>query len=116
MQRPVSAFFVKLIATIAAFYFVALFFPLDGTMNFLHALILGLIVAVIGYISDILIVRAVNKIVGVYVDIAIATIVTYFGNYLLYGMHVSWTFALLVGLLIGAVEMVLHSLYFRRSR
>lgn len=114
-MRHVTAFLVKLVATIAAMYFVALFFPLWGTMTFWHTVVLGLFVSIIGYITDLYIPQAFNSIAAVYVDFAVTLIVTYFGNFALWGMSVSWTFALFVALLVAGVEIFYHFKFVRRS-
>ncbi|MGZ4031641.1 MAG: DUF2512 family protein, partial [Tumebacillaceae bacterium] len=109
MRHPVSAFLIKLVSTVAAVAFIAYFYsPIWGTMNMVHVLVLGLVVAVIGFVTDLIITKATNNIVAVYVDIAVTTLVIYFGNYLFWNMQVTWTFAFLVGLLVGAIELVLH--------
>lgn len=116
MRHPVTAFVVKLVATVAAVAFIAYFYsPIWGTMNMMHVLILGIIVAVIGFVTDLIITKATNNIVAVYVDIAVTTLVIYFGNYLFWNMKVTWTFAFLVGLLVGAIEWVLHYTMIRRA-
>lgn len=114
VNRHLLAFVVKLGSTIVAMYFIALFFPLWGKMNFLHALLLGLIVAVLGYVIDLIIPRAINSIVAVAVDLLMATLIVYAGNYFLSGMSVSWTFAWFVGLLVAGFEIFYHAMFVNR--
>lgn len=112
--RHLIAFIVKLGSTIVALYVVATFYPLYGHMHFLHAVILGLIIAVVGYIADLIIPRALNYIVAVFADFGLATLVVYMGNVLL-GMEVSWTFAIMCGLLIAGVEFFYHFQFVRKT-
>lgn len=114
VSRHITAFIVKLVSTIAALYTVALFYPLYGDMNFWHAVILGLIIAVIGYIADLIIPRAINNIVATFADFVLATLVVYFGN-IFWGMDVSWTFAIMCGLLIAGIELFYHYQFVRKT-
>ncbi|HEU4963749.1 MAG TPA: DUF2512 family protein, partial [Bacilli bacterium] len=98
-----------------ALYFIALFWPLWGDMNFLHALVLGVIISVIGYLTDLVVPRAMNNIVAVFLDFALATLVVYLGNYFLPGYYASWTFSLIVGFLVAGVEMFYHPQFIRKS-
>ncbi len=115
MNSHLLAFAVKLVSTVAAIAFVALFFPLWGTMNFFHSLILGLIVAVIGYVSDLIIPRVINQIVAVAFDLVVTTLVIYAGNYFLPGMSVSWTFAWFVGILVAGIEIFYHFQFVKKA-
>ena len=113
MREPVLAFLVKLLSTFAAVYFIALFFPLLGTMNFVHALVIGLEITVIGLIADLILPRALNNIVAVGADFGMAALLTYWGNWYLPGMAVTGTFAILVGLLVAGVEIFFHARFVR---
>ncbi|MGB8955037.1 MAG: DUF2512 family protein [Tumebacillaceae bacterium] len=113
MRQPVRAFVVKFLSSLAAVYFIALFFPLLGSMNFLHALLIALEFTVIGVVADLIVPRAVNNIVAVAGDFAIAALLTYWGNYYLPGMNVSGTFAILVGMLVAGVEIFFHARFVR---
>jgi Protein of unknown function (DUF2512) len=113
MRQPVRAFVVKFFSSLAAVYFIALFFPLLGTMNFFHSLLIALEFTVIGVVADLIVPRVVNNIVGVAGDFAIAALLTYWGNWYLPGMNVSGTFAILVGMLVAGVEIFFHATYVR---
>lgn len=115
VNRHLLAFVVKLGSMIAAVYFIALFFPLWGQANLFHAVMLGLIIAVLGYAADLIIPRAVNQIVAVAVDLVLAALVVFAGNYFLPGMNVSWTFAWFVGLLVAGIEIFYHFQFVRKS-
>lgn len=115
MNRHLIAFLVKWGAMVAALYLIAVFWPLWGTMNLWHALVLGTLISAIGYAADLVVPRAVNNIVAVFLDFGMATLVTYLGNFFLPGLYVSWTFALLVGFLVAGVEIFYHPQFIRKS-
>ncbi|MCX7570747.1 DUF2512 family protein [Tumebacillus sp. DT12] len=114
-RHHLIAFLVKFGATVASIYFIALFYPVWGHMHFGHALILGLVIAVVGYLADLIIPRAVNYIVAVAFDLVTAVLIVGFGNVLFPGMSVSWTFAWFVGLLVAGVEIFYHYQFVRKS-
>jgi hypothetical protein len=115
MNRPVTAFLVKLVLTIAAILVIAAFYPLYGTLNLMHAIVLGLIISILGYIADLFTPRAVNNIVATAVDLVMATLIVYFGNWMFWGVYVSWTFSWFCGILIAAIEMFYHLQFVRKS-
>lgn len=113
MARHVVAFLVKFGATAAALYVIALFWPLLGSMTFLHAVVLGLVIAVLGYVSDLIIPRAVNNIVAVMLDFILAAAVVWLGSIFLPGMAATDSFIIICALLIAGVEMFYHAKFVR---
>jgi hypothetical protein len=83
-------------------------------MDFWHAILVGLMIAIVGYLADLVIPRAINYIVAVMGDFVLATLVVYMGN-IFPGMTVSWTFAIMCGLLIAAVETFYHIGFVRKT-
>lgn len=108
-----ASFAVKWLGTVASVLFVGLFFPLYGIMNWVHMLLLGTVITLLGYLADLAIPRAVNHIAAIFADFALAALVAYLGNYLLPGMRVTWTFATILGLLVAGVEIFYHAKFIR---
>jgi hypothetical protein len=114
-MRLAGAFVLKLLATFAAVYFVALFFPLLGSVNIVHAMLLSIAITVLGFVTDLIVPRAVNNIVAVMMDFGLAALVTFLLQSMLPGMRVSDTFAIFVGLLVAGVEIFIHNLFFQST-
>jgi len=108
MKRPVIAFLVKFGATVLSLYFIALFFPLLGQMNFFHALLLGLAIAAIGYAADLVIPRALNNMVAAAADFGLVIAVLFAGSFLIPGLVLTDSFIIISALLITAVEVFFH--------
>ncbi|BCJ88093.1 DUF2512 family protein [Effusibacillus dendaii] len=105
----ITSFLIKWVAVTAAVWFTSLFFPLHGTMNFGHVLLIGTVISIIGYISDLVISPAANQMVAIVADFVLAALIAYMGNYLLFGMNVTWTFAVILGLIVAGVEIFYHA-------
>lgn len=112
----VLGFLVKYVLSFVAVYFVALFFPLHGYMTLGHALVLGLVVAVLNFIVDLIVPRAVNSLVAVAIEFVIATLVVAFGNLWFWSMNVNWYFALFCGLLVALTEIYYHARFVRQEQ
>jgi hypothetical protein len=106
----------KLVGTFAAVYFVALFFPLHGYMNFFHALTLSIVITLLGYITDLILPQALNNMVAIAIDFVLAAIVVKFGNLLFWNMDVNLYFALFVGLAVALVEVFYHTKFVRKTQ
>ncbi|GIM47174.1 hypothetical protein DNHGIG_27230 [Collibacillus ludicampi] len=110
------SFLIKLIVTIAAIWVVAFAYRPWGYMRFSHAVVLGVIVAIIGYFTDRAIVYRSNNYVATAVDFLVAFTVVCVGDWLFWGMRVSLLFAVFVGILVAAVEFFYHYQFVRETK
>jgi hypothetical protein len=114
MQR--YSFLIKLVLTIAAIWVVAFAYRPWGFMRFSHAVILGVIVAIIGYFTDRAIVSRSNHYVATAIDFLVTFVVVCMGDWLFWGMRVSLMFAVFVGILVAAVEFFYHYQFVRETK
>ncbi|MFC4766943.1 DUF2512 family protein [Effusibacillus consociatus] len=105
----ITSFLIKWLGTVAAVLFIGLFFPLYGVMNLFHAVLLGTVITIVGFVADRVIPTISNHIVAVFSDFLMAAVITYLGNFILPGMRVTWTFAVITGLLVAGVEIFFHA-------
>jgi hypothetical protein len=107
------SFVIKLVSTIAAIWVVAFAYRPWGYMRFSHAVILGLIVALLGLLTDRWIVARSNHYVATAVDFLVAFVVVCAGDWFFWGMRVSLLFAVMVAILVAAVEFFYHYQFVR---
>lgn len=105
----ITSFLVKWLGSVAAVLFIGMFFPLYGVMNLLHVILLGTVITIVGFLADLVIPRASNHIVAVVSDFVMASLIMYLANYIMPGVRITWTFAIITGLLVAGVEIFYHA-------
>lgn len=113
-MRSWTAFLVKWVLATLAYLILEFYIPLEAQLNFIHALVLGLLFAIVGSFADLYMIYKFNRIAATLADVVLGAILTYLGDLVFYNMTVTATFAVISGVLLGFVEFFYHFYFLKK--
>lgn len=103
-----SGFIVKLIVCPIGIILASWIFPNVNFAAWYQPIIIGVVLAVIGYYMEVGMLRKNTNWVSTAIDFVVTTLVVYFGAMLFNGTHVTFWGAVLTGIIIGITEIFQH--------
>ncbi|HLR72238.1 MAG TPA: DUF2512 family protein [Pseudogracilibacillus sp.] len=100
---------VKLIVAPIGIILASWIFPIVNFANWYQPIMLGIVVAVVGYLMEVTMLREDTNWMTLIADFVVASAIVYFGAMFFMNSYVTFLGALLTGALLGVTEIFQHN-------